>query len=179
MTREGDLLGAHFAAGGSASQPSLIEAQSAVDEAAEALARAGHELERLTFALSTLEREREDAARRVDVALAKLHESDAALAAVAEELGQYGAQARSAKAEAARLAQAISDAQESHAASRAGLAELEGRLAAAQDAPEDEPDTARRERARRGVPRRARRGDGGTSRAAHGRGARTCAARPW
>jgi chromosome segregation protein len=146
VTLDGDLLGAHFASGGSSSQPSLIEVQAAVDEAAESLARANHELERLTFALSTLESEREDASRRVDVALAKLHESDAALAAVAEELGQYGAQARSAKAEAARLEQAIATAQESHTSHLAGLAELEERLARAESAEDEEPDTDERER---------------------------------
>jgi chromosome segregation protein len=146
VTRDGDLLGAHFASGGSSSQPSLLEVQAAVDEAGEALARANHELERLTFTLATLEAEREDAARRVDVALAKLHESDAALAAVAEELGQLGAQARSAKAEAARLEQAIATAQESHTSHLAGLAELEERLAQAEGADDSEPDTDERER---------------------------------
>lgn len=146
VTLEGDLLGAHFASGGSSSQPSLIEVQAAVDEAGEALSRANHELERLTFALATLESEREDASRRVDVALAKLHESDAALAAVAEELGQYGAQARSAKAEAARLEQAIETARQAHAGHLAGLAELEERLAQAESSDDDEPDTYERER---------------------------------
>jgi chromosome segregation protein len=146
VTLDGDLLGAHFASGGSSSQPSLIEVQAAVDEAGESLARASHELERLTFALATLESEREDAARRVDVALAKLHESDAALAAVAEELGQYGAQARSAKAEAARLEQAIATARESHTAHLAGLAELEERLVQAESSDDEEPDTGERER---------------------------------
>ena len=110
VTRDGDLLGAHFAAGGSSSQPSLIEVQAAVDEATEQLGTATHTLERLTFDASTLEREREEARRRVDVALAKLHESDATLAAVAEELGQYGSQARNARAEADRLDQAIAAA---------------------------------------------------------------------
>jgi chromosome segregation protein len=146
VTLDGDLLGVHFAAGGSSSQPSLLEVQAAVDEAGEALARANHELERLTFALVTLESERDDAARRVDVALAKLHESDAALAAVAEELGQYGAQARSAKAEAARLEQAIATARESHTSHLAGLAELEERLAQAESSEDEEPDTDERER---------------------------------
>ncbi len=145
-TLDGDLLGAHFATGGSSSQPSLIEVQAAYDEAAESLTRAGHELERLLFTQSTLETEREDAARRVDVALAKLHESDAALAAVAEELGQFGSQARSAKAEANRLEQAIASAQESHAKDQAQLAELEARLTSAEESPEEDPDTADRER---------------------------------
>ncbi len=146
VTREGDLLGAHFAAGGSSAQPSLIEVQAAVDEAAEQLSTATHTLERLTFDVSTLEREREEARRRVDVALAKLHESDATLAAVAEELGQYSAQVRNARAEAARLDQAIEAARAARDSDLQGLAELESRLAAAEEAPEEEPDTSERER---------------------------------
>ena len=145
VTRDGDLLGAHFAAGGSTSQPSLIEVQAAVDEAAEQLTVAAHSVERLTFDTSTLEREREEARRRVDVALAKLHESDATLAAVAEELGQYGSAARNARAEAQRLDQAIAAAQEARDRDLEGLAELESRLAGAEDAPDEEPDTTARE----------------------------------
>ncbi len=146
VTRDGDVLGAHFAAGGSTSQPSLIEVQAAVDEATEQLSTATHTLERLGFDAATLEREREEAAHRVDVALAKLHESDATLAAVAEELGQYGSQARNARAEAARLDQAIEAAEVARDKDLGGLADLEARLVAAQDAPEEEPDTAERER---------------------------------
>ena len=146
VTREGDLLGGHFAAGGSSAQPSLIEVQAAVDEATEQLGAATHTLERLTFDVATLEREREEARHRVDVALAKLHESDATLAAVAEELGQYSSQARNARAEAARLDQAIEAAQVARDKDLEGLADLESRLAAAEDAPEEEPDTSARER---------------------------------
>ncbi len=146
VTRDGDLLGAHFAAGGSSSQPSLIEVQAAVDDATEQLTTAAHTLERLTFDASTLEREREEARRRVDVALARLHESDATLAAVAEELGQYGSQARNARAEAQRLDQAILAATEARDRDLEGLADLESRLASAEDAPEEEPDTTVRER---------------------------------
>ncbi len=49
------------------------------------------------------------------MALAKLHESDATLAAVAEELGQYGSQARGARGEADRLTQAIEEAEAARA----------------------------------------------------------------
>lgn len=148
VTREGDLLGAHFAAGGSTSQPSLIEIQAAVDEAASRLAEATAASERLGFEISRLEAARHDALKRVDVALAKLHESDATLAAVAEELGQYGSAARAAKGEAERLERAITTAREARERDLAGLAELQARLAAAQDVDEsdDEPDTAERER---------------------------------
>ena len=146
VTREGDLIGAHFAAGGSSSQPSLIEVQAAVDEATAALSTAAHSVERLGFDVSTLEREREEARRRVDVALAKLHESDATLAAVAEELAQYSSQVRNAKAEAARLDQAIDAARAARDKDLEGLAELESRLVAADEAPEEDPDTTERER---------------------------------
>jgi chromosome segregation protein len=146
VSRDGDLLGAHFAAGGSSAQPSLIEVQAAVDEAAAKLSEAQHACERLGFDLSRLEEERAQAKRRVDVALAKLHESDATLAAVAEELGQYSSVVRSAKGEAERLAQAIAAAEAARDQDLAGLAELEQRLAAAEQSTEEEPDTSERER---------------------------------
>jgi chromosome segregation protein len=145
VTREGDLLGAHFASGGSSSQQSLIEVQAAVDEATEKLAEAAHACERLAFDQSRLEEERAQAKQRVDVALARLHESDATLAAVAEELGQHGSQVRSARGEAERLAKAIEAAEAARDKDLAGLAELEERLAAAEDSPEEEPDTTERE----------------------------------
>jgi len=146
VTREGDLLGAHFVSGGSASQPSLIEVQAAVDEATSMLAEATRSCERLTFDVARLTEERAQAQQRVDVALAKLHESDATLAAVAEELGQYGSLARSARGEAKRLADAIAAAEAARDTDLAGLADLERRLVAATEAPEEEPDTTERER---------------------------------
>ncbi len=142
VTRDGDVFGAHFAVGGSSSQPSLIEIQAAVDEATDQLAEATATAERLGFDISRLEAERLAAQQRVDVALAKLHESDATLAAVAEELGQYGSQARSARGEAERVNAAIAQAQAARDADLAGLADLETRLALAEDAPDEEPDTA-------------------------------------
>ncbi|MEN8675492.1 chromosome segregation protein SMC [Nocardioides sp.] len=146
VTRDGDLLGTHVAGGGSSAQQSLIEIQSAVDDAAAQLAAATATGERLGFEQAALERERLEAHKRVDVALARLHESDATLAAVAEELGQYGSQARAAKGEAERLTQAIEKAQAAREADLAGLADLEQRLATAEDAPDEEPDTTERTR---------------------------------
>jgi len=158
VTREGDVLGAHFASGGSSKQPSLIEIQAAVDEAAAQLSEAVAASERLGFDLARLEAERLEAQQRVDVALAKLHESDATLAAVAEELGQYGSQARAARGEAERLATAIATAEQARDNDLAGLAELEQRLASAEDAPDEEPDTTERERLAEAA-RQARQGE--------------------
>jgi chromosome segregation protein len=138
VTRDGDLLGAHVAAGGSASQPSLIEIQAAVDDAAQQLAEAIAATERLGFDMSRLERERHEAQKRVDVALAKLHESDATLAAVAEELGQFGTQARAARGEAERLERAIAEAHQARTKDLEGLGDLEARLARAEEDPDSD-----------------------------------------
>jgi chromosome segregation protein len=146
VTRDGDLWRRHYVAGGSASAPSLLEVQAAVEEAGEQLDAAAHARERLAFDLARLEEEREQARHRVDVALSRLHESDAHLAAVAEELAQHGSAARAARGEAERLARAIQDAEEAGAGHLRGLAELEQRLEEARTGPDDEPDAAQRER---------------------------------
>jgi chromosome segregation protein len=140
VTRAGDVIGSYLVAGGSSSQPSLIELQAAVDEVTHAIAEAVAAAERLRFELSALEAERADAQGRADVALARLHESDAAMAAIAEELGHFGSQARAAKAEAARIDAAIAAVQEARAADLSGLADLERRLAAADGGPGPGPE---------------------------------------
>ncbi len=140
VTREGDVLGTHFVAGGSSATPSLLEVQAALDDADARITEVSHTVQRLAFELTRAEQERHDAAQRVEVALAKLHESDAHLAAVAEELAQLGSTARSARAEVARLDRSTTEATEARDADLAGLAELEQRLVSAQDAPEEEPD---------------------------------------
>jgi chromosome segregation protein len=146
VTAAGDLLGAHYAAGGSSSSPSLIEAQAAVEEATERLADATDGCERLRADIARLEEDAAEAQQRVDVSLARLHESDAALAAVEEELGQLGAQARSARAEADRVARAIEEAESARDRHLAGLADLQQRLDSAEQAPDEDPDTDTLER---------------------------------
>ncbi|GGF39111.1 chromosome partition protein Smc [Marmoricola endophyticus] len=145
VTVDGDVLGAHYASGGSTSAPSLIEVQAAVEEASQKLATSAHTVERLSFETQSLDQQRLDAEHRVQVALSKLHESDATLAAVAERLGQHGSAARSAHAEADRLAAQMRAAEEARESAVSGLADLEQRLAQAEDAPEEEPDTTHRE----------------------------------
>ncbi len=146
VTREGDVLGAHLAHGGSAAQPSLIEVQAAVDDAASRLEEASHRAERLKFERARAEERRKACADTVESTLTRLHESDARLAAVAEQLGQFGSAARSARAEADRLGKAIDEAQQASARDQEGLAELEQRLQAAEESPEEEPSTDERDR---------------------------------
>ena len=146
VTRDGDVLSAHFAAGGSSAQPSLIEVQAAIDEAEERLTEAGHRSDRLRFAQSQLEEQQRDARAAVEETLARLHESDAAMAALAEQLGQLGSTARSASEENERLAQAITRAEQARDSDISGLAELEHRLELAETAEEVEPDAGERDR---------------------------------
>ncbi|MDQ1684040.1 MAG: chromosome segregation protein [Frankiaceae bacterium] len=148
VTPDGDLLGAAWVIGGSASTPSALEVQAAHDEAATECTELGHRAERLRFALSAAAEETRRAQDDADDALAALHESDARLAAVAERLGQLGAAARAAIEEAERLDAAIQAATAAREADLEGLAELEARLAAAEAAPiaEEAPGPDERDR---------------------------------
>ncbi|MCZ3386847.1 MAG: AAA family ATPase, partial [Actinomycetia bacterium] len=146
VTRDGDLLGAAFAQGGSSHVPSFLEIQAAVDEAKEHLVATTHRSERLRFSLTQATAAEQESQDRVDGALVRLHESDARLSAVAEQLGQLGSAARSAAAEADRLRTAIAAAVHRYDEAQSTLDELQGRLVAAQEAPEvGEPDTAARD----------------------------------
>ncbi len=147
VTRDGDVLSAHFASGGSSAQPSLIEVQAAIDDAETRLAEANHVCERLRFAQNELEDRHRSASQTVEVTLARLHESDASMAALAEELAQLSAAAHSARGEADRLLAARAEAEEARQTNLAGLAELEHRLERAQDSDEEtEPDPSERDR---------------------------------
>ena len=147
VTYDGDILSAHFAAGGSSASPTLIEVQSAIDDAERRLTEVSHACERLRFAQSQLDERHRQSSAAVEATLARLHESDAAMAALAEELGQLSATARSAFDEAERLSRAIADAEEARDRDVAGLADLEHRLElAAETVEEMEPDHAERDR---------------------------------
>ncbi|MBI1377752.1 MAG: chromosome segregation protein SMC [Frankiales bacterium] len=147
VTRAGDLVSAGVVHGGSSSAPSLLEVQAAVDEAREFLERAGHRCERVRFELGGAASALHAAQERVEAALARLHESDARMAAVAEQLGQLGSAARAAAGEADRLAAAIASATAAKDADQATHDELSARLAAAEAAPsDDEPSTDERDR---------------------------------
>ncbi|MEX2289686.1 MAG: chromosome segregation protein SMC [Mycobacteriales bacterium] len=147
VTAEGDLLGAHWAVGGSATAPSLLEVQAAVDEAAAAHDQAQRRQERLRFEVQSARADVEAATVEVENALEALNASDAAMAALAEQLGLLASAVRAAEAEAGRLEQARVRAEQARDQDLSGLAELEERLAAAESAPaEREPSTDLRDR---------------------------------
>ncbi|WP_018773465.1 chromosome segregation protein SMC [Arthrobacter sp. 131MFCol6.1] len=146
VTRAGDVFTALTVTGGSASAPSLLEVQAAVDDAAAKLAAVTAALERNRFALSTARTRRAEAQDRADAALAKLHDSDAKLAAVAERLGHLNAVLRSAVAESERLAASLSQAEAQIVSEQRALEAVAARLAAATEAPaEQEPSPEHRD----------------------------------
>ncbi len=138
VTLEGDLVSGVLVRGGSASAPSLIEVQAAVDEAADQVQSATRAAEQARFAVQAAGARLETAQERLDRALEALHDSDARLSAVAERLGQLGSTARSARAEADRLLKSMAQTQHGLTADREVLAELQARLEAAEDNVEDE-----------------------------------------
>ncbi len=141
VTRAGDLLGAARAWGGSSGGPGLLELQAALAEARAAVSEAVAAGERTRFALVTARRRRDEAQARHEATLDRLHESDAALAAVAEQLGHLGSVARSARAEAERAAAALTAAHERLAGDQRELTELAERLQRAEaDPTESESD---------------------------------------
>ncbi|MFF3064509.1 chromosome segregation protein SMC [Oerskovia sp. NPDC057915] len=136
VTMGGDLLGAHSAWGGSATAPSVLHLQSALDEATTARDDATARGERTRFALVGAIEEAEGAQQRYDATLERLNESDAALAAVAEQLGHLGATARAAAAESARVRANLDRAQATLVTEQAELAGLVVRHDEAEAAPE-------------------------------------------
>ena len=145
VTPEGDVLAQGVVHGGSASTPSLLEVQAAYDEATTALEAVTHELDRLRFDMAAARTRQAEAASRVEGALARLHDSDARMAAVAEQLGQLGQVARAALAEADRLTQARTAAEAALATDHGQLEQLQARLEAASVEPESEPTADARE----------------------------------
>jgi chromosome segregation protein len=146
VTAEGDLLAAGQAVGGSASAPSVIEIQAAVDEAEQKRGEARLRAERLAVELAEAKDEAVRHRASVEVALTQLHESDARLNAVAERLAELGASAKSAAGEAERLEASRAKAEEARDRDLEGLAALEERLEAAESSPiEEEPSTDQRD----------------------------------
>ena len=140
VTRAGDLLSADRAWGGSAAAPSVLHLQAALDEARAAQADAERRGAEADARRAGAERAVQAAQERADAALDRLHASDATHSAVAERLGQLGAAARSAAAEAVRTQERIDAATRTLAVDEAQLAELVARLDAAEVDPQDTED---------------------------------------
>ncbi len=148
VTHEGDVFGPGWARGGSTSAPSLLELQAAYDEARAQVAAATQTGEQARFQAAAAEGVRASAHEEVETLLDRLHESDARMSAIAEQLGSLGQALRTARAEVERTERAIVDAEEAIEADRREHADLSERLEAAgvEGEIEDEPSTDERDR---------------------------------
>ncbi|MFE7983198.1 chromosome segregation protein SMC [Streptomyces cellulosae] len=147
VTAEGDLLGAHFAHGGSAGAPSLLEVQASVDEAAAELEELEVRCEELAEAQEAAAARRKECAALVEELGERRRAADREKSAVAQQLGRLAGQARGAAGEAERAGAAAERAQEALDKALAEVEELAERLEAAEEMPfEEEPDTSVRDR---------------------------------
>ncbi|MFD5113671.1 chromosome segregation SMC family protein [Streptomyces sp. NPDC058391] len=147
VTAEGDVLGAHFAQGGSAGAPSLLEVQASVDEAAAGLAELAVRCEELAEAQHRATGRRAECAALVEELGERRRAADQEKSAVSGRLGRLSGQARGAAGEAERTTAAAAKAQDALERATAEAEELAERLLVAQEAPvEEEPDTAVRDR---------------------------------
>ena len=147
VTEDGDVFAPGWVRGGSSSGESLLEIQSAFEEAQAAVAAATTRSEQTRFSLVT---EREKAAavtERVEAALEALHDSDARMAAVAEQLGGLQSTIRTSRAEIERTERTIADAEAALESDRVELTALAARLeeASAEPAESEEPSTDERD----------------------------------
>jgi chromosome segregation protein len=143
VTRDGDLIGAHWARGGSTGAPSLLGLAETAQQAAAQLSDAEHRCQRAERDLADAI-EDEDAVRQVLAeALAGLQEADAAAAETSGRLGTLAGAAKAAQDEAGRLAAAIATAERAREKDLAQLADLQGRLAVQEaEGPEDTEEGA-------------------------------------
>ncbi|MFD5306263.1 MULTISPECIES: chromosome segregation protein SMC [Streptomyces] len=147
VTAEGDLLGAHFAQGGSAGAPSLLEVQASVDQAAAELAELGVRCEELAREQEAAVERRRECAALVEELGERRRAADREKSAVAQQLGRLAGQARGAAGEAERSAAAAARAQVALDKALMEVEELAERLAVAEEMPvEEEPDTSVRDR---------------------------------
>jgi chromosome segregation protein len=110
VTRAGDLFTRSRARGGSQSSTSLIEIQAMIEDLTEKATDITHVCERLRFEISGAENEVAIRQSEHEIALSKLNESDARIAALTEQLAVAGQHAKSARAEVERLNVAIAEA---------------------------------------------------------------------
>lgn len=147
VTAEGDLLGAHFAQGGSAGAPTLLEVQASVDEAAAELERLAVRCEELAGAQRAAQERRAECLALVEELAGRRSAADREKSRVAQSLGRLAGQARGAAGEAERSTAAVARAEEALERATEEAEELAERLAVAEEAPgEEEPDTSVRDR---------------------------------
>ncbi|KPL32811.1 chromosome segregation protein SMC [Streptomyces anulatus] len=147
VTGEGDVLSGHFAQGGSAGAPSLLEVQASVDEAAAELADLAVRCEELAEAQRLAGERRTERTALVEELGERRRSAEREKSGFAQQLGRLAGQARGASGEAERMTASAARAQEALERATEEAEELAERLLVAEETPgEEEPDTSRRDR---------------------------------
>ena len=110
VTRDGDVFTQSRARGGSKSSSSLIEIHALIEELTHKVLDVNHVCQRLRFEIAAIETHLSKRQIEFDLALSRLNESDAHIAALTEQLAVAGQHAKSAGAEVERLNAAIYEA---------------------------------------------------------------------
>ena len=110
VTRDGDVISRGRARGGSKSSSSLIEIKALIEGLETKLQEIIHNCDRLKFEISTATTDVASRQSDFDLALSKLNESDARIAALTEQLAVSGQNMKSAMAEVERLNTSINEA---------------------------------------------------------------------
>ena len=134
VTAEGDLIGAHWAHGGSAGAQSLLDVRAAADDAAAKLAAAEQASEAAAETLAEATEATDEARQVLEEIRGRLRAADAATAEISGRLGRLAGAARAAADEAKRLDAAVGAAQRSAEKDQAKLAQLKAELAEAEAA---------------------------------------------
>ena len=134
VTVAGDVLGAHWAHGGSARPQSLLDVRAAADEAAARLDAAELTCEDAAEALARAQEAQEAARQALEETRGRMHAADAAAAEISGRLGRLAGAARAAADEAKRLDAATGAARRSAEKDLAKLATLKSELAEAEAA---------------------------------------------
>lgn len=109
ITRDGDLIGRGRASGGSSARTSLIEISEMIEQGEIELQRLGHDCDRIHFDISSAETKLRSDQFSYDQVLARLNESDAAMAAFAEQMAAASQGVKSASGEVERLEKSITE----------------------------------------------------------------------
>ncbi|MCL2581217.1 MAG: chromosome segregation protein SMC [Streptosporangiales bacterium] len=132
VTREGDLVGAHWAQGGSARPQSLLDVRSAADEAEAKVAAAELASEEAAELLAEATEGQESARQIREEIRGRMQAADAAAAEISGRLGRLAGAARAASDEAKRLDASVGAAERSAAKDTEKLARLKAELAEAE-----------------------------------------------
>jgi chromosome segregation protein len=140
VTADGDLIGTHWARGGSAGGQSLLDVRAAADEAAAKFAAAELASETAADTLAAATEAQETARQELEEIRGRMRAVDAAAAEISGRLGRLAGAARAAADEAKRLDASVGAAERSAEKDQAKLAQLKSELAEAEAADERAAD---------------------------------------